>query len=101
MKLGNVLTSLLLLGATFALAQTAPYPPAYLDSRPGGKYLAAQYDYTPIRVWTWPGGTGSLSFTTASSTVDLGDGRKIVPFSINAKICVDSECVLLRIQHFP
>lgn len=91
MKLRTVLTSLVLLGATFALAQTAPYPPAYLDSRPGGKYFAAQYNYTPIGIATYPGGTGSLTFTTKTATVDLGDGRKIQPFSINAYISVDGE----------
>jgi hypothetical protein len=90
-KLRNVFTSLVLLGATLALAQTAPYPPAFLDSRPAGKYFAAQYNYQNVGISTYPGGTGSLTFTTKTSTVDLGDGRKIQPFSINAYVLLDTE----------
>ncbi len=94
MKLRNFISVFALLGSSlFAMAQTAPYPPAFQDSRPGGRYLAAQYNNWSMRVWSWPGGTGALTFTTAGSTVDLGDGRKIQPFSTTAKICVDSECV--------
>ena len=73
-----------------AISQVSPPSP---QSRVAGRFVASNYGQWSLPIYSFPAGTGSLTFTLSSSTVRLPDGRLTMPFNTNASIRVGSETV--------
>lgn len=73
-----------------AISQVSPPSP---QSRVAGRFVASNYGQWSLPIYSFPAGTGSLTFTLSSSTVRLPDGRLTMPFNTNAPIRVGSETV--------
>ena len=65
------------------------------QSRVAGRFVAYNYGLWSIGLYSIPSGTGSLTFYPLTATVQLPDGRSIMPFNTNASIIVGTETVTL------
>ena len=74
------------------LAQVSP-PTG--TSRTAGRFIAYNYGQWSMPIYQFPAGTGSKTFTLSNSTVQLGDGRVVMPFNTNAQVTVGTETVTL------
>lgn len=64
-------------------------------SRTAGRFVAYNYGQWSMPIYQFPAGTGSKTFTLSNSTVQLGDGRVVMPFNTNAQVTVGTETVTL------
>ena len=64
-------------------------------SRTAGRFVAYNYGQWNLAIYSFPNGTGSKTFTLSNATVQLGDGRSIMPFNTNAQVVVGTETVTL------
>jgi len=78
-----------LLFATSLAAQSPEGPGSYT----AGRFVAYNYGQWSLQIYSFPSGTGSKTFTVVTPTVQLPDGRKIMPFNTNAPIFVGTEQV--------
>ena len=81
--------AVLLLAAPLA----AQVSPPNNSSRVAGRFVAYNYGGWSLPLYQFPSGTGAKTFTLSNSTVNLGDGRLIMPFNTNAQIYVGTELV--------
>ena len=64
-------------------------------SRTAGRFVAYNYGQWNLAIYSFPSGTGSKTFTLSNATVQLGDGRSVMPFNTNAQVKVGTETVTL------
>ena len=63
------------------------------QSRVAGRFVAWNYGGWSLQVYKAPAGTGSQTFSVTTASVQLGDGRQIMPFATNAPLKVGNETV--------
>ena len=63
------------------------------QSRVAGRFVAWNYGGWSLQLYKAPAGTGSQTFSVTTASVQLGDGRQIMPFATNAPLRVGNETV--------
>jgi hypothetical protein len=56
------------------------------QSRVAGRFVAWNYGGWSLQLYKAPAGTGSQTFSVTTASVQLGDGRQIMPFATNAPL---------------